>query len=150
MTETAPKNTTTAQWKKKAEHTITLPSGAIVTLRIPNLPLMLKAGSIPNELLAVAKQAVNQQVPTPEETDGLIESIADFQEYLVLEAVTDPQIEAADYPKIPYEDVEMIADIATRQRDMDAVGHHIGGLEAIDSFRRFRSLPDSDPLGGDL
>ena len=47
------------------------------------------------------------------------------------------------------EDVQMIVQIALRQTDMDAVGHQLGGLETVESFRQFRDLDSSltDLLG---
>lgn len=143
---------TAAAWKKKAGHPVTLPSGAVVRLKVPNLAQLAKTGELPNDLVRVAIPEVAGAEPAPlseEEALAAIQKLADFQTWITTVAVVSPEITAEDVPELPTEDTEMIVAIATRQRDLDAVGHHIGGLEASADFRRFRNLPagDEDFLG---
>lgn len=137
MSETKSNTVTKGQWKKSATHEgITLPSGAVVDIRIPNLPAMVKAGKLPNQLVEVATQAAaTGQVP-----DDLLERLDEYNNFLVVNTVAAPEVEESDVPDLPYEDVEMIVAFATRQIDTDAIGHHLAGLETVDSFRRFRGL----------
>lgn len=135
MTETTKVSTKVTGWKKKAIHDITLPSGEEVTIRIPNLPHLIKTGQIPNELVNAAIGAIDA-TPSRE----AIEQQADMYNKLVSITVLEPAVDESDVPELPFEDIEMIVEIATRQRDIDAVGHHIGGLEKSDEFRKFRSL----------
>lgn len=130
------------QWKKRKTHEVTLPSGAQVTIQIPNLPLLAKAGQVPNKLLEVVMGAQNS--PNFQVTPELIAEQADFSAFLVAKSVVDPVITEDDVAELPYEDVEMVMDFALRNRDFDAVGHHIAGLEAVDTFRRFRGLDLGD------
>lgn len=127
---------TAAAWKANAEHEVTLPSGVTVTIRIPNLPLLIKSGSFPNDLLDAAIGAVQRDQVTKE----LINQQSDFYHKLVALTVVSPTVTEEDVAELPYEDVELIVEIATRNRDLDALGKHIAGLEKSASFRQFRQL----------
>lgn len=138
---------TAEAWKAKAGHPITLPSGTVIRIRIPNLAQLAKTGELPNELLKAAIPEIAGPEPAPmteDEARAAIEKLADFQTWITASAVVSPDITPADVPALPTEDVELIVAIATRQRDLDAVGHQIGGLEKVADFRRFRGLTDGD------
>lgn len=143
-TEDTPKALTKSQWKKNRAHPgVTLPSGTVVTVQIPNLPTMVKSGQMPNELVEVAtKVAATGSVP-----DDLMEQMEAFHKFLVAHTVVEPAITEEDVNDLPVEDIEMLVAFATRTRDLDAVGHHLAGLETVDSFRQFREL---DTRGSDL
>lgn len=141
---TTPK-TTKASWKKAAVHEgITLPSGTVVSIKLPNLSLMLKTGNIPNSLVEAAVDAQNAVAGKEEISREMIESQWDYYAFLISKTVVEPAITEEEVAEIPAEDVEMLVEFATRQRDIDAVFRHIAGLDQMDSFRRFRSLGISD------
>lgn len=146
-------NTNKTNWKKAKQHTVTLPSGSTVTIRIPNLAVLAKAGTIPNDLLKYAIPELRGEVPdkpSEEEVKKNISDLADFQAWCVSYALVDPELSADDvHETVPVPDIELIVQIALRQTDMDAVGHQIGGLETQEEFRRFRGLDErlSDILG---
>lgn len=123
-----------ADWKKNAQHTITLPSGTAVEITVPSLPQLARAGEIPNDLLAVATAAVKEEEITAEHLGKL----ADFHKWLIPKMVVKPTITPEDVAELPYEDIEMLVEIAGRQRDTDAVGHQLGGLETTAEWRDFR------------
>jgi hypothetical protein len=127
-------------WKKAGVHDVALPSGALVTIKIPNLPEMVKNGSIPNNLLDAAIGAIQKETITRE----LIAEQADFFSLLVTTMVVEPAIDAADVTELPYEDIELLVEIGTRQRDLDALGNHISGLHRSAEWRRFRGLDYGD------
>lgn len=131
---------TLAGWKKAKRHAVKLPSGFEVEIEVPNLPLMIKAGTIPNHLLDAALGAIERQQITTE----LIKEQADFFELLVSTMVKEPELTAEDVREIPFEDVELLVEIGTRQRDVDAVGNHIGGLHTSKEWRQFRGFEDRD------
>lgn len=138
-----PKATTKAAWKKSKRHYITLPSSVVVGVEIPDLPNLVKAGAIPNELIDTAIAVASGRKPTRED----IEQQADFYNKLCALAVVEPEdVTEADFASndFPFEDKEMLVEIATRQRDLDAIGHHIGGLEKVKDFRTFRGIFGSD------
>lgn len=141
-TTTAP--VTAAGWKKLAKHTVLCPSGARVCIRIPDLPALVESGSIPSNLLDAALGAVKSldqdQTPTVE----LIKQQREFTDKLVELTVVEPKLTEADVADIPYEDKEFLVAVATRQRDLDAEGAHIAGLDKSDRFRKFRGLGEFD------
>jgi hypothetical protein len=132
--------TSVEQWAGHKRHTVTLLSGAVVEIEIPNLPKMIALGQVPNALMSAAMQFAQKPKVTPE----LLQEQYEFTKYLASETVKVPAVRPEDVEALPTEDVEMIIEFATRQRDMDAVGHHLAGLEKIESFRRIRRIPDLD------
>lgn len=138
MTEPTKKSTTTAAaWAKAARHIITLPSGVDVAVEIPDLPELVKSKEIPNDLVEVAITAAKG---TTELSREHIEAQPEFYKLLTQLTVKEPEVTDDLYKKLPYEDKEMIVEIATRQRDLDAEGKHIGGLHTSHQWRSFRGL----------
>ena len=135
------KKTTAETWAQNALHYVVLPSGACVTIRIPDLPAMIETGEIPQHLLDAALGVASKPSQTP--SKELIVQQREFTDTLVKITVVEPELtDAMLDPKtgIPYEDKEMLVEIATRQRDLDAEGSHIGGLETSEKWRRFRGV----------
>ena len=135
--------TSKSSWKKARLHEVTLPSGTQVKIQVPNLPLLVKTGQLPNELVSKALGIVQSG-----ELDAkTIAEQSDFYGQLVVETVKDPVLAVDDVTgddPIPFEDVEMLVEIATRQRDLDALGHHVGGLHTSAEWREFRGLGPID------
>lgn len=129
-----------AAWKKAGIHDITLPSGVEVSIKIPNLPQMVKQGAIPNDLLDAALGAIQKERVTKQ----LIEEQADFFHLLVMTMVVKPTITSEDVPDLPYEDIELLVELGTRQRDIDALGRHIAGLHKSREWREFRGFGSGD------
>lgn len=133
-----PTTTDLTGWKKAATHPVVCPSGVTIEIRVPDLPALIEAGEIPQDLIEAALGAAGsgQRKPTVE---AVIQQ-REFTDKLTQLTVTDPVLKDADLPEVPYEDKEFIVAIATRQRDLDAEGNHIGGLDTSEKFRRFRRL----------
>lgn len=131
-----------SQWKKNKRHTVTLPSSTVVEIEIPDLPNLVKAGSIPNDLVDVAIDVANGKKVTRED----VAKQADFYNKLAAMTVVAPEVSEEDFASssIPFEDKEMLVQFASRQIDIDAVGHHLGGLEKSRDFRIFRGIFSSD------
>lgn len=134
------KPTSAAAWKKAGQHDVVLPSGVEVSIRIPNLSQMVKSGELPNDLIDAALTAMQKQRVTPD----LLLKQADFYTKLVALTVVSPKITEEDVETLPFEDQEMIIEIATRQRDVDALGHHIAGLHTSADWRKFRGYDYGD------
>lgn len=131
-----------AAWKKAATHTVLCPSGARLGIRIPDLPAMIELGEIPQHLLETAIGMAK----SGDEQELTVESVVQQREFtsaLVLKTVVDPVITEADLKDIPHEDAQFIVEIATRARDVDAEGEHLGGLSGSARFRAFRGITDS-------
>lgn len=147
MTETrTPRKPTSAAWKKAAVHEdITLPSGFKVDIKLPNLPKLIEAGQIPSALVEAAATAA-QEGGTRSLSIGadLMKNHAEFTQKIIPHTLVSPEVTEEEVGDLPYEDQEFLVELATRNRDFDAVGHHIGGLHTQDEFRRFRGLPIGD------
>lgn len=135
--------TTKTSWKKAAVHEgVTLPSGTVVSIKLPNLPLMMKTGQIPNSLISAAVSQEN--TGTPDISPEMIEQQWEFFAFLVSKTVVEPAVTEEEVADLPVEDIEMIVEFATRQRDIDAVYAHIGGIDKLESFQKFRDVSSSD------
>lgn len=145
------------EWGKAGTHTISLPSGIEVDIRVPDLPRLAAMGKLDNSLLADATPPAdpNEEVvavedaheKTPEERKAALKEFAEFNAWLVSITVVDPAVtkeEALDPSIVPTEDSEVIVEFATRRRDMDVKGHHLAGLETDADWRKFRGLPPRD------
>jgi hypothetical protein len=130
--------TTLAAWKKNKRHTITLPSQTVVEIELPNIQLLLKTGQVPNPLVQLVTRASTD--PNFTLTPELLTQQWDFTSWVVARTVVNPTLKEEEVADLPVEDVEMITDFAMRNRDIDAVGHHLGGLETVNSFRRLRGF----------
>lgn len=136
-TEDRPKAVSASAWKKAKVHEgVTLPSGVVVDITIPNLAQLIASGQLPNHLTGPALRQQKVDEITPE----VLKDTWEFVTYIVPKMLVKPTISEADVDDLPIEDVEMLAGFATRSNDLDAVGHHLGGLETHRSFRELRGL----------
>lgn len=144
----APKPTSKAGWKKAGVHTVTLPSGVVVNIRIPNLAQMAQSGELDNDLLqyAVPSLPTNpDDEPTPEQKQENLTKLANFHQWLVSKTLVDPKLSPEEVKDtVPTPDLEVLVELASRRRDMDVKGHHIGGLEVSADFRKFRGIESGD------
>lgn len=143
MSPTKPKVSSKKDWKARKRHYPTLPSGVVVGIEIPDLPNLVKAGAIPNELIDTAISVASGRKPT---RDDIVQQ-ADFYNKLCALTVVEPEdVTEADFAagEVPFEDKEMLVEFATRQRDLDAIGHHLAGLDKVKDFRTFRGIFGSD------
>lgn len=131
------KPVTLAGWKKAKTHVITLATGTEVEIQIPNLPELVSSGEFPNHLVDTAISVASGDTKV---TADEIKSQAEFYRHLVVKTVVSPTLTVEDVADIPFEDIELLAAIATRQRDVDALGHHIAGLDKNEDWRRFRGV----------
>lgn len=147
-TPTKPTKTKTG-WKKQGLHEdVTLPSGMQVDIRLPNLSQLLKSGGIPNDLVDAAIEFHSAEKVTRE----MLEDSFDFVCYILPQTLVAPKITEEDVRngEVPSEDIDMLAAFISRTTDIDAVGHHLGGLESNEHFRRFRGLLTVDEITENL
>lgn len=150
QTERGPqKVTSAAALKKRAIHEgVTLPSGAIVDIRLPNLQQMIAAGAVPNDLVDSAIQAAKQPDRTPTVED--IKNDWSFTRFIVPKALVKPKIEEADVEELDAFDLDLLLALIARRTDIDAVGHQLGGLDTQQSFRDHRGILSVDEVVGGL
>lgn len=127
------------QWKAKRKEggKITLPTGTQVRIEVPDLVELLAQGHVPNPLVKFALEAT-ESLQTGLDVDmDKIKEAAEFMRWVVAVTVKDPEIEPSDVPEIDAMDTAMVLEFAMRQRQVDAVGHQLHGLEKIQDWRRF-------------
>jgi hypothetical protein len=123
--------------KARAIHRdVVLPSGAIVDVRIPNLPQMVKSGKIPNELVDAAIKHQTAEAITRE----ILEETWDFTRFIVPRTLVTPEITEDDVEGMDALDIELLVNMASRRADTDAVGRQLGGLDTQEKFRNFRDV----------
>ena len=143
--ETAP--TSKAAWKSAKRHEgVTLPSGQVVAIVLPNLATLIKSGELPNSLI---DEAIELQQAKKITRDALVKSW-EFTRFIVPRTVVDSVITEDDVEDLPISDVELLAAFATRNTDMDAVNHQLGGLETVKSFRNARGIYSLDEVLEDI
>lgn len=133
--------TTKASWKKSARHDgLMLPSGNKVSIVVPNLPELLRAGKVPNALVKYAQDTSEQLAGVSEDFSmEKVKEATDFLRWVVVTTVVDPaDLEPDDVPDLPAEDVDTILSWAFRQTDIDAVGKQIAGLDKVPEWEKFR------------
>jgi hypothetical protein len=141
-----PRKTKKAWGERRVHEDVTLPSGMVVDIRLPNLNKLLKSGEIPNPLADAAIEFANAQ--SQQVTREVLENSFDFACWIVPRTVVAPEITQEDVENdlVPPEDLDMLAGFIARTLDMDAVGHHLGGLESNEAFRKFRGITDLDSV----
>lgn len=140
------KPATVAAWKKAGVHSVLLPSGTRIEIRIPDLAALIERGEIPQNLLDAAIQYVDPNVEPEKPTRESIARDKAFRDSIILYSSVTPKLAAEDIDDIPSEDKDMIVDLALRQRDRDAEGEVIGGLMASAKFRKFRGYEGFDEV----
>lgn len=147
-TTAAPKPGSKSAWKKAGVHTVTLPSGFVANIRIPNLAQMAKAGELDNDLLQYAVPNLPKDTDeelTDEQKKENLTKLANFHAWLVSKTLVDPALTPEEVIEtVPTPDLEVLVELASRRRDMDVKGHHIGGLEVSAEFRKFRGIDGGD------
>lgn len=140
--------TTKTKWKKAAVHPgVVCPSGEVIAIKLPNVATLAKNGEIPNELVDIATTV--SQVGLDKAPPDALEKLADFQQFLVAATVHEPKITVEEVPDLPAEDIEFLQALAFRQRDYDALGNSIAGLDKLANYATFRPDNDSDEVALD-
>lgn len=138
---------TAAGWKKaKVHEDVTLPSGFTVDIQLPNIGQLLKSGDIPNPLIESAIEFQGAARESNKITKEMLEDSFEWVCWIIPRTVVSPKIEADDVADLPPEDLDMLAAFVARATDLDAVGHHLGGLDTNADFRRFRDLNTIDEI----
>jgi hypothetical protein len=127
---------------------VTLPSSAVVKIRIPNLAQMAQSGELDNELLQYAVPSLPAEAdeePTGAQKKENLTKLAKFHQWLVSHTLVEPELSPEEVKDtVPTPDLEVLVELASRRRDMDVKGHHIGGLEVSADWRKFRGIESRD------
>jgi hypothetical protein len=163
-----------SSWQGRSLHTIGLPSGQMVRIRIPGIATLIEHGDLPDELLDIAllelthdggaTGAIAQEIQEKVPREKILERLHDLgalQRALVrasVREVADPdgkfvptELAEADVAgdALPEDDLAMIAEIVQRLRAYDARGVRIGvePLDRWEAFREAHGCPDEDCEG---
>lgn len=138
--------TTLDAWTEIGVHSVTLPTGARVKIRIPDIADLIESGELPQQLLDAALALLaKEQDPRKKVTKEDILREREFSNFLLAKTLVAPAVTPKQASGIPTEDKEMLAQFALRLRDLDALGEQIAGLTKSEKFRRFRRLGEFDP-----
>ena len=136
-----PQITSKATWGELAVHTVTLPSSAVVKIKIPDLSVLVSGGAVPEQLKLAAMRELSEQLrglspgadleqgqPDADVEEEHITSLVELTRWLVVTMVVEPELTEEDVTSglIPSEDIEMLAEFASRQRVTDARGVRLG------------------------
>lgn len=139
-------------WTQLAVHRVHLPSGAVVDIKIPDLSLLIAGGAVPEKLKHTALRELTQQIRDVHEPTALGETagqslideehiigLAELTRWLVTQTLVDPKVTEAEIASgvVPNEDLVMLTQIASRERNTDARGVELG-IEPIDRWEVFR------------
>lgn len=136
------------EWKTRRRIPATLPSGMNVVLRTVSLHELAAEDGLPEDLLhiallemtplgvsgEIAREMASQSEEALERAKKLSRDAVSLRDRLVLRAVEEPQIGPADLADLDWSDKAMIADIASRQTDVDATGRRVYGEQPIATF----------------
>lgn len=132
------------EWEEAAVHTPVLPSGRRVKMKVLDLPALIEAGEIPQHLMEAAMGVATADEKFKPDVQFFARE-REFTDRVCILSVVAPTLNEANVKRIPAEDRAMLAAWATRARDVDAIGDHIGGLSTSEKFRRFRELGEFKP-----
>lgn len=148
-----------AAWGKLVVHDVVCSSGALVKFRIPNLNALLVSDQIPENLRSAVLMAMSGGIgaalaggekPSDTEIIEMLKGDAEFRPYLVAQGLVEPAysaeelVAAMESGEVPVEDVDMLADIALRQRFTDARGVWLG-VRPLSSFESFLHDYECEP-----
>lgn len=162
-------------WRGRSLHTIGLPSGQMVRIRVPGIATLIEEGELPEDLVDIALEelthdggatgAIAAEVQDPTVgRDRVLRRLAElgrFQRALVRASVVEVEQDGEFIPvelseedvagdaALPEADLAMIAEIVQRLRGYDARGVRIGvePLDRWEAFREAHGCPDEDCEG---
>ncbi len=152
---------TKTAWAKRSLHTIGLPSGQQVKVKIPNLAQVLRDDALPNRLKAAAAQQLMASIDpvatgeamrsaSDEERIAMVTDAQDLYLHVAAGMLVEPEgVTTEDFTdgSLPYEDAELLIAIAQRERDTDARGVRLGvePLSRWEAFRREHGCSEDCP-----
>jgi hypothetical protein len=153
-------------WKARGTYLCAMHSGVEVTIRYPDLQLLLLNDAIPERLQAIALKQVygedDDLLSVPEvadkpplakpedEAEKLRRQLEETKQMsalldqLIVEMVVEPKLRIEDVPQLPPEDRALLIAIAQREQTVDALGRSLG-VAPIQRLDRFRRLHDCAP-----
>lgn len=134
-------------WAEADTHTITLPSGAVVRIRLLELPDHFVLGQTPDSLRIAAFSGMSEKLGSQHVTDQermeALNAMRDYHLRLLIDSVIEPVLDDETVHKIPERDRSMLIRLQLRHDNTDAAGRVLP-FEALPRF-----LGDGDESGPD-
>jgi hypothetical protein len=139
---------TAERWANAAVHTVHLPTGTRVRLRMPNLTEMIRNDAIPERLREFALREIITGSPleTEQREDGRVvpkikwedvKEVSEMYLHIVSAMLVEPAMSPDELRRVPAEDFDMLREFATRDRDRDARNVSLG-VEPISRWEEFQ------------
>jgi hypothetical protein len=139
-------------WEQAGVHTVYMPSGVKVRVRLPDLEAMIREDALPDTLRAAAVRelegGLQPDTAKPEgETWDLVKEVLALYEHVAHSMLVEPTTTPEQFKRLPAEDRQMLREIAMRQRGTDARGVVLGvePLSRWETFRIAHQCPESCP-----
>lgn len=139
-------------WLSLGVHRVTLPTGAVVRLRLPDLSTLVARRMVPDELRSIAQQAflrdVKLETGNPEAplAEDKLAELYDLNCWLVSDMLVEPSISPDQVRLLPAEDLEWLILLAQRDVDTDALGVRLG-VAPVDRFPADGELSGGPSVG---
>lgn len=134
-------------WRKLGDRVVTLPSGAIVRIRILDLQTHLGLGFTPDGVRIAAlgdlTKVADDSSRSSAERDAAQTELAMILRGVVSEMLVEPAVSVDELASVPEQDVAFLLAIAQREATHDAAGEPLGYVRPA-SVARFRDEPGSD------
>jgi FtsP/CotA-like multicopper oxidase with cupredoxin domain len=134
------------EWVNRGTHSVELPTGVWVRIRFADLATLVAAQRVPDTLRRVASETFlrNVRIETGEEENPVdLDKLGELYElnmWLVSQMLVEPTLTADQVKLLPAEDIDLLIDLAMRERDTDARGRRLG-VAPLNQF------PGDDPFG---
>jgi hypothetical protein len=146
VTETAEKSSwaeSKTAWKRRTVHNVTLETGMQVRIKFPDAGELIRQDALPDELIHIAfmdqfaPDKLREIIGDAKEEADLLKNFNELGDRLAVEMLVDPKLTLDELRQIPQEDLDMLKQIAMRERDTDARGVKLGVVR-LDVFATFR------------
>lgn len=121
---------TLGEWRSREERDVTLPSGAVVTIKLLDTQVYLRHGHTPDGLRSIALGELANRViahdATLEERQIAADQLGAAHRAIIAEMLVSPVLTPEEVRDIPGWDLDMLLDIANRVCEEDAAGNAIG------------------------
>jgi hypothetical protein len=142
------------QWVAAGVHHAELATGVWVKIRFPDLATLVAAQRVPDTLRQVASETFLRQVEieTGDKSEPLnlakLGELYDLNMWLVSQMLVEPTLTADEVKQLPAEDLDVLIELALRERDTDARGRVLG-VAPVAQFQEPGGVAAGGQVGAD-
>ncbi len=158
--------TSASQWKKKSGDELSLPSGNVCLARRPGIDIFIKKGMIPNSLMPLVQEMLNENKPPSQRaaenidvTPELIEQMSDLYNSICIYAVVEPKVfnvpmqadpsDPSSFIPVPEDERDQVEGLYVDEVDFDdkqfIFQWALGGTSDLEKFRA-EQADDVEPV----